>query len=67
MIIIKKTVMEEKKKKKSKIERWTPEEKAELRKQMPEKLNKLGEWFFSDDKDKEFLIIVDEDAVLRRH
>ncbi|MCD8285430.1 MAG: hypothetical protein LUC86_09080 [Prevotellaceae bacterium] len=59
--------MEEKMKKKSKIERWTPEEKAELRKQMPEKLNKLGEWFFSDDKDKEFLIIVDEDAVLRRH
>ncbi|MCD7720928.1 MAG: hypothetical protein LUI09_01730 [Prevotellaceae bacterium] len=52
---------------KNKIERWTPEEKAELRKQMPEKLNKLGEWFFSDDKDKEFLIIVDEDAVLRRN
>ncbi|MCD8265769.1 MAG: hypothetical protein LUC33_01305 [Prevotellaceae bacterium] len=51
---------------KSKLERWTPEEKAEFRKLMPEKLNKLGEWYFSNDPDKEMFIIVDEDAVLRR-
>ncbi|MCD7721014.1 MAG: hypothetical protein LUI09_02165 [Prevotellaceae bacterium] len=57
----------EKEKRKSKLERWTPEEKAEFRKQMPEKLNKLGEWYFSNDPDKEMFIIVDEDAVLRRY
>ncbi len=51
---------------KSEIKRWTPEAKAEFRKQMPEKLNKLGEWYFSNDPDKFRLVIVDEDAVLRR-
>ncbi|MCD8304779.1 MAG: hypothetical protein LUC86_08165 [Prevotellaceae bacterium] len=56
----------EKEKGKRKFERWTPE-KAEFRKLMPEKLNKLGEWYFSNDPDKELLIIVDEDAVLRRY
>lgn len=48
-------------------EKWTPEAKAELRKQMPEKLNKYGEWFFSEAGGKEYLVIVDEDAVLRRY
>ncbi len=57
----------EKEKGKSKLERWTPVEKAEFRKLMPEKLNKLGERYFSNDPDKEMFIIVDEDAVLRRY
>ncbi|MCD8309738.1 MAG: hypothetical protein LUB83_00765 [Prevotellaceae bacterium] len=26
---------------------WTPEEKAEMRKQMHKKLNGLGQWYFS--------------------
>ena len=36
----------------------------ELRTQMPEKLNKLGEWFFSKDRNT-FLEINDLKAVLR--
>lgn len=32
---------------------------------MPEKLNKLGEWFFSDDKDKLYVEIKDMRAVLK--
>ncbi|MCD8288542.1 MAG: hypothetical protein LUC26_01320 [Prevotella sp.] len=43
---------------------WTPEKKAELRKMMPKKLNKLGEWFFSEAGGKEYIIINDEEAVL---
>ncbi|MCD7721137.1 MAG: hypothetical protein LUI09_02800 [Prevotellaceae bacterium] len=46
--------------------RWTPEKKAEFRKHLPEKLNKFGEWFFSEESDKEYLIVNDWDAVLRR-
>lgn len=45
---------------------WTPEKKAEFRKHLPEKLSKFGEWFFSEDSDKEYLIVNDWDAVLRR-
>ncbi len=44
--------------------KWTPEEKAEIRKRFPAKLNKFGEWLFSDDSDKEYFRIVDEEAVL---
>ncbi|MCD8301905.1 MAG: hypothetical protein LUC44_02665 [Prevotellaceae bacterium] len=44
--------------------KWTAEEKAAFRKTLPEKLNKLGEWFFSEDADKEYFRIVDEEAVL---
>ncbi len=43
---------------------WTPEKKAALRKLMPKKLNKLGEWFFSEAGGKEYIIINDEEAVL---
>ncbi|MCD8296445.1 MAG: hypothetical protein LUC88_02625 [Prevotella sp.] len=49
----------------NKDEVWTPEAKAEFRKLMPKKLNKLGEWFFSEEGGKEYLIIVDEKAVLK--
>ncbi len=44
---------------------WTPEKKAEFRKLMPKKLNKLGESFFSEDWEKWDLgTIVDRKAVL---
>lgn len=43
---------------------WTPEKKAELRKKMPKRLNKLGEWLFSEAGGKEYIVIIDEDAVL---
>lgn len=39
--------------------------KIELRALMPKKLNKYGEWFFSDDKDKLYVEIKDMRAVLR--
>ena len=32
---------------------------------MPKKLNKLGEWFFSDDEDKLYVEVKDMRAVLR--
>ncbi|MCD7711081.1 MAG: hypothetical protein LUI04_07020 [Porphyromonadaceae bacterium] len=44
---------------------WTPEKKAEFRKLMPKKLNKYGEWFFSEAGGKEYIIINDEKAVLK--
>ncbi len=44
---------------------WTAEKKAELRKLMPEKLNKFGEWFFSDASLKEHLVVKDWRAVMR--
>ncbi|MCD8284870.1 MAG: hypothetical protein LUB62_01415 [Prevotellaceae bacterium] len=44
---------------------WTPEYRAEIRKDFPERLNKFGEWLFSDDSSKEYFTIVDEKAVLR--
>ncbi|MCD8289554.1 MAG: hypothetical protein LUC26_06545 [Prevotella sp.] len=43
---------------------WTPEKKAAFRKKMPKKLNKYGEWFFSEAGGKEYIIINDEEAVL---
>ncbi len=52
-------------KKGMKRRKWTPEEKAAFRKTLPEKLNKFGEWFFSEDADKEYFRIVDEKAVLK--
>ncbi len=55
----------DKKKEEPKRGYWTPEKKAELRKRMPEKLNKFGEWFFSEAGGKEYVIIHDEKAVLR--
>ena len=39
--------------------------KSELRATLPEKLNKLGEWYFSDDKDKLYAEIKDMRAVLK--
>ncbi len=45
--------------------KWTAEAKAEFRKTLPTKLNKLGEWFFSEDSEKEYLIIRDMRAVMR--
>jgi hypothetical protein len=39
--------------------------KSELRAMLPEKLNKFGEWFFSDDKDKLYVEIKDMRAVLK--
>lgn len=44
---------------------WTPESKAELRKKLPEKLNKFGEWFFSDEGGKPYLVIKDRRAILK--
>ncbi len=44
---------------------WTVEKKAELRKLMPQRLNKLGEWFFSEASLREYLIVNDEKAVMR--
>ncbi len=44
---------------------WTPEKKAALRKKLPEKLNKFGEWFFSEAGGKEYLIVNDWRAVRR--
>ncbi|MCD7721012.1 MAG: hypothetical protein LUI09_02155 [Prevotellaceae bacterium] len=56
-------------KKKKEVERvprvWTPEYRAEIRKSFPERLNKFGEWLFSDDSNKEYFTIVDEKAVLK--
>ncbi len=46
-------------------ETWTPERKAEFRKHLPEKLSKFGEWFFSNNTDKEYLIVNDWDAVMK--
>lgn len=37
----------------------------ELRAFMPKRLNKLGEWFFSNDKDKLYVEIADMRAALR--
>ncbi len=48
-----------------KSRKWTTEAKAEFRKALPEKLNKLGEWFFSEDSEKEYLVIKDMRAVMR--
>ncbi len=56
--------MKEERKKKEKSF-WTAEKKAELRKHMPEKLNKFGEWFFSEASLKENLIVKDWRAVMR--
>ena len=39
--------------------------REELRAMMPKKLNKLGEWFFSDDEDKLYVEGKDMSAVLR--
>jgi hypothetical protein len=39
--------------------------REELRVMMPKKLNKLGEWFFSDDEDKLYVEVKDMRAVLR--
>ncbi len=44
---------------------WTPEKKAALRKTLPEKLNKFGEWFFSEAGGKEYLIVKDWKAVMK--
>ncbi len=44
---------------------WTPEKKAEFRKLMPKKLNKFGEWFFSEAGGKEYIVVNDWRAVLR--
>ncbi len=44
---------------------WTMEKKAELRKKMPKKLNKFGEWFFSENSLKEYLIVNDWKAVMK--
>ncbi len=49
----------------SKKHLWTPEAKAELRKRMPKKLNKLGEWFFSEAGGKEYIIVHDWKAVMK--
>ncbi|MCD8305736.1 MAG: hypothetical protein LUC49_03640 [Prevotella sp.] len=43
---------------------WTPESKAALRKKLPEKLNKLGEKFFSEECGNPYIVIVDRKAVL---
>ncbi len=48
----------------NKDEVWTPEAKAELRKKMPKKLNKFGEWFFSEEGGKQYIIINDEKQYL---
>lgn len=37
----------------------------ELRAMMPKKLNKLGEWFFSNDEDKLYVEVKDMRAVLK--
>ncbi len=74
--IIKKTsalseqrTMEEQKKKKRKISKkeWRAMSLEEQRKLLPEKLNKLGEWFFDPKRIEEgdYLIIKDMRAVLR--
>ena len=39
--------------------------REELRALMPKKLNKLGEWFFSNDEDKLYVEVKDMRAVLR--
>lgn len=39
--------------------------KQELRALLPEKLNKLGEWFFSDDTGKLYVEVKDMRAVLK--
>ena len=39
--------------------------REERRKLLPEKLNKLGEWLFSEDRDGEVWVINDMEAVLR--
>ncbi|MCD8304722.1 MAG: hypothetical protein LUC86_07865 [Prevotellaceae bacterium] len=43
----------------------TPEEMAALRARLPEKLNKLGEWFFSEEAKKEYYVVKDWKAVMR--
>ncbi len=53
------------KKEEKKDRKWTTEAKKEFRKTLPEKLNKLGEWFFSEDSEKEYLVIKDMKAVMR--
>lgn len=39
--------------------------REELRAMMPKKLNKLGEWFFSNDEDKLYVEVKDMRAVLK--
>jgi hypothetical protein len=39
--------------------------REELRALMPKKLNKLGEWFFSNDEDKLYVEVKDMRAVLK--
>lgn len=39
--------------------------KEELLAKMPKKMNKLGEWYFSDDPNKLHVVIHDMRAVLR--
>lgn len=39
--------------------------KEELRALLPEKLNKLGEWFFSEDSGKLYVEVKDMRAVLK--
>ncbi len=45
---------------------WTPEKKAALRKTLPEKLNKYGEWIFSAAGGKVYLIVSEWQEVLKR-
>lgn len=42
-----------------------PMTKAEIRAMLPKKLNKLGKWFFSPERDEEKWVVTDWKAVMK--